>query len=314
VALLAWWKKSTFFKAFLFFLSLDFALYSSREVKWFGFFPDVFIFGMGIATFVVILLFFWEQISKSNLFHLGLSQDENALSAQFRVSKTKTLKENEPFRNIVLLVWFLSVLAIPIIYVHFGAKYLLLAQPPLILILFKILGPNLKKHLKYITVLVCIMLGSSILVAKADFDYANLYRREAEDFFNKEVMSPWVEQRSPQPLVWFTGHWGWQYYLEKSGGLPLSVEQMRKEELTPGDFVVTPKYASAFEIEKPLLDRLQLLKNITLSLELPIRTMNNLAKAGFYSNHWGPLPYYFSWTAPELIGIYRVGATEETPD
>lgn len=314
LALLAWWRRSIFFKIFLIFLSVDLALYSSIKVKWFGFFPDVLIFGMGIATFIVVLLFLWEQLKKSNLFHMGTAQDDTTLSAQFQVRKIKTLKSNEAFRNVVLLIWVFGILAVPIIYVHFAAKYLLLAQPPLILVLLKILGPELNRHWRYVTCLLFIMMGTSLLVAKSDFDYAGLYRKAAEEFYHKEVMPVLVEQKSPTPAVWFTGHWGWQYYLEKSGGVPLSIDRIRDGDPISGDFVVTPKYASAFDIDEGLMKRLQLYEKTPLSMDLPIRTMNNLAKAGFYSNHWGPLPYYFSWVTPEEIQIYRMKPEEDWPD
>jgi 4-amino-4-deoxy-L-arabinose transferase-like glycosyltransferase len=314
VALLAWWKRSAFFKVFLLFLAFDFALYGSTKVKWFGFFPDVFIFGLGIATFVVILLFVWEQMKKSNLFHVGLAKNESSLSAKFTLSKIKSLKGNEAFRIVLLFFWVIGILAIPIIYVHFGAKYLLLVQPPLILILFMILGPNLNQHVKYITVLLVIMLGSSLMVAKADFDYAGLYRKAAADILNKEVSLVWEGPKSPAPMVWFTGHWGWQYYWEKSGGMPLSVDRVRDGEPIAGDFVVIPKYASAFDIDELFMKRLQFQDKFTPTLSLPVRTMNNLAKAGFYSNHWGPLPFSFSWVPPEEIQIFRVKFEETKLD
>jgi hypothetical protein len=99
--------------------------------------------------------------------------------------------------------------------------------------------------------------------------------------------------------VWFLGHWGFQYYMQKAGGKPVDAEQFRP---TVGDVVVVPETnTNLFSLpEWPVLG----------VLEIPtarwISTMNFQLGAGFYADVFGPLPFAIGPVPPERFTILEV--------
>ncbi|HEX5034514.1 MAG TPA: hypothetical protein VFW62_08550, partial [bacterium] len=198
----------------------------------------------------------------------------------------------------------LLLLAVPIIYVHFASKYLLLAQPALALMIFSYFSSPWLRRIAAFSLVP--MLALSLSVAWADFSFAELYRREAERVYRTDLRAALTQKISPERAVWFTGHWGWQYYMEKWGGLPLPLVTAREWAPQPGDLIVTSSYASAGEIQQPLSGRLELRESWGRTIPMPLRTMNPRARSGFYSNHWGPLPFNFSSGEAERFNYYLV--------
>jgi hypothetical protein len=99
--------------------------------------------------------------------------------------------------------------------------------------------------------------------------------------------------------LWFKGHWGFQYYMEKEGGRPLDTG---RTVIAPGDLLVAPS-------------------NNTNSLALPpgrfglvgvqrvapagwVTTMDSSLGAGFYSDLWGPLPFAFGPVPVEKYYVF----------
>ena len=66
-------------------------------------------------------------------------------------------------------------------------------------------------------------------VAIADYQLANSARTAARQIAEKYKPS--------NQKMWFEGHWGFQYYMEKLGGQSIDIERSRLE---PGDIVVVP--------------------------------------------------------------------------
>jgi hypothetical protein len=130
-------------------------------------------------------------------------------------------------------------------------------------------------------------LALSLCVAQADIRLANAARTAAER------IAP--EKRSGR--TWFSGHWGFQYYMEARGAKPIDV---RNPDIRTGDTVVTPMNAS---------NRLKIRAGsyIDESFEMPVcswlATMRAECGAGFYSDLWGPLPFVFGPTPPERYEV-----------
>lgn len=127
-----------------------------------------------------------------------------------------------------------------------------------------------------------------LCVAGADMRLANSARTAAER------IAP--EKRGGR--TWFSGHWGFQYYMEALGAKPIDV---RNPDIRAGDTVVTPMNASnrlKFSPRGSYLDE---------SFEIPIcswlTTMNAECGAGFYSDLWGPMPFVFGPTPPERYEV-----------
>ena len=70
----------------------------------------------------------------------------------------------------------------------------------------------------------------TLSLAVADYRVANSARTAAEQIA--------AQYNPPNHKLWFEGHWGFQYYMEKLGGLPIDVERSL---LQPGDTVVVPE-------------------------------------------------------------------------
>jgi len=135
----------------------------------------------------------------------------------------------------------------------------------------------------------------AIFAAAADYNLARAGRQAAE--LVRTTLS------SPDHTVWFSGHWGFQYYLEQYGARPYDVN---KFEAQPGDHLIVPRnntntllpHAPQVRLETPLEIRV-----------LPgAATMSLQAGAGFYDSGCGPVPFIAGPTPAEVYDV--VGFTE----
>jgi len=111
-----------------------------------------------------------------------------------------------------------------------------------------------------------------------------------------------IQQRTRnQPgTVWFTGHWGFQYYMESFGAHPVVIDDPPH---LPGDFLalgqitffqVRPKFVASRDI-------------IQVPMHLGITTVQADLGAGFYSFDLGPLPFAIGPVQPERYELIRLG-------
>jgi hypothetical protein len=135
-------------------------------------------------------------------------------------------------------------------------------------------------------------LALSLCVAQADIKLANSARTAAER------IAP--EKRSGR--TWFSGHWGFQYYMEARGGKPIDT---RHQDFRLGDTVVTPRNASNRLLARPRI------ASRNEGFELPVcswvTTMCAECGAGFYSDLWGPLPFAFGLVPAEGYEVTVLG-------
>ncbi len=107
---------------------------------------------------------------------------------------------------------------------------------------------------------------------------------------------------APNSKIWFEGHWGFQYYMETSGGKAFDVERSK---LNSGDIVIVPlNNTSLYRLPEQyfaLSDSLSAVGEISW-----LTCMNNGASAGFYSDFWGPMPFVFGHVPPEKYYVYVV--------
>lgn len=186
-------------------------------------------------------------------------------------------------RDALELALALSALGpLPIVfYVHLPSKYLLVAAPPLsILIARRLAAVPGKRGRAILGVALCLGALLGVLILRADAAFAGIGRRAA-----RELIEPQVRTGR---RVWFGGHWGFQWYAERAGGRPLTLTDPLPSR---GDLVVTnerlPGFSATGLPDKRLL--------ATLADRAPGgRVMDDRVDAGFYSNGWGYLPWAFS--------------------
>jgi len=131
-------------------------------------------------------------------------------------------------------------------------------------------------------------LALSLGVAYSDTLLANSARTAAER----------IGPENREGRTWFSGHWGFQYYMEARGAKPIDT---RNPDIRMGDTIVTPMNGSnRIKIDKPG-------SYIDESFEIPVcswlATMRAECGAGFYSDFWGPLPFVFGPAPPEQYEV-----------
>jgi hypothetical protein len=131
-----------------------------------------------------------------------------------------------------------------------------------------------------------------LCVAQADIRLADSARTAAER------IAP--EKRGGR--TWFSGHWGFQYYMERRGAKPIDINH---QDFRWGDTVVTPANASNRFPTRPLV------ASRNESFELPVcswvTTMRAECGAGFYADLWGPLPFVFGPVPAEQYEVTVIG-------
>ena len=86
--------------------------------------------------------------------------------------------------------------------------------------------------------------------------------------------------------LWFQGHWGFQYYMEKNGG---SAYDRKNSSIRPGEvMVVAENNTNAFPEILEQGDPLQIMRFTPARF---LTTMNYSAGAGYHSSGFGPLPF-----------------------
>jgi hypothetical protein len=111
-----------------------------------------------------------------------------------------------------------------------------------------------------------------------------------------------VEVASSEPgALWFEGHWGFQYYLQREGGI--AVDQSGKAlHFHKGDFIALPSdnYGVYYEPDAETAREILLVEP---NPSLLASTMNRERGAGFYSHVHGSLPFVFG---PAGLVRYRL--------
>jgi hypothetical protein len=186
--------------------------------------------------------------------------------------------------QVALGAWLLLGLPV-VVYVNMAPKYLVPSAPAAALLLARMLtapAPS-RRMCPLLAVIGACGLLLGVLIACADAAFAGLGRRAAA-----ELIAPAVAQGR---TVWFVGHWGYQWYALHAGGRPLT--------RTPpvpavGDLVVASARTHGGDMIKLVEHRRAV---ATLVEDAPGGRIM-AAGAGFFSNHWGDLPW--TWSREEL--------------
>ena len=203
-----------------------------------------------------------------------------------------------------LRAWFGLSLLGAVACLPFGAvRYLLPALPPLLLLLTRGLdglGLPPARAWRVAALAVGQGLALSVALALADQDLAERYRAVALA----------ARASSPNGSVWYVGEWGFRYYMERAGARYLRSDDERP---TTGDVIVRPEIAGLHDLAPGVRARATPIQRLELLGRWPIRLLSFDAKAGFYSNHWGYLPWAISRAPLERIEVFEVKERAPAP-
>lgn len=133
----------------------------------------------------------------------------------------------------------------------------------------------------------------SIWLAGADTSLANLAREAAHSV-------KW-KTSNESGMLWYEGHWGFQYYMAQLGALPVDAQDFQ---IRPGDRVVIPDNNT--EIAGLPRDMFfQQEAGLQFANPSLATTICSQLGAGFYSSYWGPLPFTFGPVPPEQYVLVR---------
>lgn len=145
------------------------------------------------------------------------------------------------------------------------------------------LGPEAGRKLQVITLGATVVL--TLALASVDFRYAAVQKEFAQEIGRR--------YRLRGIRVWYTGHWGFQHYLEEEGAVPLEHSRGGWDQAKPGDVVLWGKVNS--NVLRPRGRRLANVRTLRIDHPLPLRLMSGeTGQAGFYSSGFGFLPFAFS--------------------
>jgi hypothetical protein len=140
----------------------------------------------------------------------------------------------------------------------------------------------------------------SLYVARGDFLLAGAVRESANQSY--------ARLRPENGTLWFTGHWGFQYYLQELG--PKAKAFVKGHwQAKEGDLLANPSNNN--NVVPPR--RWQYDSMETLSVDVPgfATTLATEVGAGFYVSTWGPLPFSFASVPPEKVLVYQLKAVGE---
>jgi len=128
-------------------------------------------------------------------------------------------------------------------------------------------------------------------VTRSDFLLATAVRRCAEQICSRYRHRP--------GMLWFQGHWGFEYYMQSFGASALD---LKDSSLKPGDGLVLP--SNNTNPLPPNPEKTELMETLTIPGPHWLTTWNTATGAGFYASVWGPLPFAFGPVPPEGASVY----------
>ena len=197
--------------------------------------------------------------------------------------------------SVFLLLWFFGILVF-VFYLNWtiNARSFILLVPVAGILLSRRLEEWVGDRGDYKVKISYALLGIAALIAvattHADFIWAGTARVAA-----KEITTKYNKLGN----VWFQGHWGFQFYMEKLGAKPVN---FRGDDIQPGDFVIIPLNNTNLE---QLNHQFNLVEVLDFSSDSFFVTMNLEHNAGFYASVWGAMPYVVEKNSIERYLIYR---------
>jgi len=137
----------------------------------------------------------------------------------------------------------------------------------------------------------------AVFVALCDFQLAVAVRRGAE-----EAMAKCGHAKG---TIWYEGHWGFQYYMEKQGAKAVNYDTFSAP---TGDILVVPVHNCC--LSEPGTNEIVRRDLVSVPGPAGLTTWHGAVGAGFYSSYFGPLPFAFGQAPPEEVHIFELKAPQ----
>lgn len=200
-------------------------------------------------------------------------------------------------RHALWLAWIGSVLFLQLfVYWSVVGRFMFFATPAVVFWLAQLLEDRLpaERRGRLYRLSFAGALAVTLGLLSVDSKHADSARRLA-----RELAPP--EGRK----LWYTGHWGLQYYLEKAGAAGLDRSRGGWDEVKRGDVVIVPR-ANTNQL-RPARPRLSNVRVMTVESANPLRLIAfSRGQAAFYSSAWGFLPFAFSSEPVEEYSVVEV--------
>jgi 4-amino-4-deoxy-L-arabinose transferase-like glycosyltransferase len=176
-------------------------------------------------------------------------------------------------RAVIAWVWIASVVAFQIITIFIGVRYVFPLLPAILL-----LTPATRTIARPLALLGVVLSGClAVTIAIGDAEAANCYR---------DVSAKLAGRR-----FWFAGHWGFQWYAAKAGGIMIDVQ--RPPLLQRGDLVVSAPRAFASLGTPNLVPGAHIeAHRVPCGARWPVQTISCSAAASWYTNEVAGCAHY----------------------
>lgn len=179
-----------------------------------------------------------------------------------------------------------------------ATRHLLLVIVPITMILAHYINTDRSALWSATSLLLSVFLTLSLGIS--DRHWANYYRSQAA-LIKSELPS--------EARVYFSGHWGWQWYAKQNGMLEL---EGLNPQLQPGDYLVRPNHIHQQRRDKiPANLQLKVLKEY--SEPASAFTFFKTDRGRFYSSSFEHLPWVINWHPFDRIVVYQVQARQGGP-
>jgi hypothetical protein len=111
------------------------------------------------------------------------------------------------------------------------------------------------------------------------------------------------EKPAPGRSVLFAGHWGFQYYMEELGALPMD---LREQPLQTGDMLVLPNKNTGIPLPPRDPQAAELLGRQSRGEPFGVHTWAPRLGASFYGSNRGPMPWAIGDTLPDVCRTWRI--------
>lgn len=139
----------------------------------------------------------------------------------------------------------------------------------------------------------------SLFLVQVDYNLASAGRTAANALCRR--------YQTPGKMLWFEGHWGFQYYMEQNHARALERPFLNA---APGEYVIVPsEAANTFDISTDLVRMIAILD---IRPNRRWATMSLSAGAGFYAAICGPFPFSLGSIDPERYYVLEVTQSLES--
>ena len=193
--------------------------------------------------------------------------------------------------ELFLCLWFVGMMVgCTLAFISGSARYLLPAAPALLLLVMRFV----KRAPVFYASLLTVQIVLGFALSHSDYEFAGVGRRESREFESRYLTTN-------RPFL-FSAEWGLRYYLHSSGGEIMAEDSTA----SPGEYVVKSRLALGRSFNNDLDRSLQLVEQRTYRIRSPFRLLDPHTHAGFWSDGWGVLPFWFSRQELDEFSIYRV--------